>query len=172
MIPETERLSFSELSHDDLDFVAEMLADPEVMRFYPKRHSRAESLEWIDRNRARYQRDGHGLWLVRERETGSPVGQVGLTLQDVNGTIEPEIGYLLHRTCWGRGLATEAARGVRDFAFDGLRLARVFSLIRPENRPSRRVAIRIGMRVVGRATHAGLDHLVHAIDATERAVRA
>jgi len=145
-----------------------MLADADVMRFYPKIYSRDEALAWIERNLERYARDGHGLWLVRALDSGEPVGQVGLTLQDVNGETLPEVGYLLHRPFWGRGLATEAAAGVRDFAFDALGVPRVVSLIRPENQPSRRVAERIGMRVVGRCPHAGFEHLVHAIEAGER----
>jgi RimJ/RimL family protein N-acetyltransferase len=163
MIFATARLEFSNLSLDDLDFVAEMLAHPEVMRFYPKRYSRAESSEWIERQCDRYARDGHGLWLVREARSGAAVGQVGLTLQDVNGVVEPEVGYLLHRPFWGRGFATEAAAGVCRHAFDRLDLPRVVSLIRPENLPSQRVAERVGMQPEGRAPHAGLDHRVYAL---------
>ena len=66
------------MSLEDLDFVATMLADPQVMRFYPKCYSRVESATWIERQLERYSRDGHGLWLVLERGAGQPVGQVGL----------------------------------------------------------------------------------------------
>ena len=106
---ETDRLLLREMSQGDLDFVATMLADPEVMRFYPKAYSREESAEWVERQIARYARDGHGLWLVTLRETGRPVGQVGLTFQSVDGIAEPEVGYLIHRPFWRRGFAAEAA---------------------------------------------------------------
>lgn len=159
---ETDRLALRELSPGDLDFVATMLADPEVMRFYPKRYSREESAGWIERQLERYTRDGHGLWLVLERESDEPVGQVGLTVQQVDGAPHPEVGYLLHRPFWGRGFASEAAAATRDHAFDALDVPRVISLIRPENLPSQGVAHRIGMRPVGRAMHAGLEHRVFA----------
>jgi RimJ/RimL family protein N-acetyltransferase len=159
---ETDRLALRELSLADLDFVAEMLADPEVMRFYPKRYSREESAGWIERQLERYLRDGHGLWLVVERETDEPVGQVGLTVQQVDGVAEPEVGYLVHRPFWRRGFAAEAAAATRDHAFRELDLPRVISLIRPENLPSQGVARRIGMQPVGRAMHAGIEHLVFA----------
>ncbi len=68
------------MSREDLDFVAQMLAHPEVMRFYPKCYSRAESTEWIERQLKRYKQDGHGLWLAVERRTQQPVGQVGLVI--------------------------------------------------------------------------------------------
>jgi RimJ/RimL family protein N-acetyltransferase len=159
---ETDRLLLREMSQDDLDFVATMLADPEVMRFYPKCYSREEAAGWIERQLGRYARDGHGLWLVLQRETGQPVGQVGLTLQQVNGVDEPEVGYLIHRPFWRRGLAAEAATATRDHAFNELGLPRVISLIRPENLPSQAVARRVGMQPVGHALHAGLQHLVFA----------
>jgi ribosomal-protein-alanine N-acetyltransferase len=167
VILETRRLTLREMSLDDLDFVAEMLAHPEVMRFYPKCHSRAESAQWVERQMARYQRDGHGLWLALDRASGEPVGQIGLVLQQVDGVAMPEVGYLVHRPYWRRGLASEAAAATRDHAFQRLGLERVISLIRPENLPSQGVARRIGMRPEGRTLHAHLDHVVFAVRRAE-----
>jgi RimJ/RimL family protein N-acetyltransferase len=157
---ETERLRLRRMSLDDLDFVAEMLAHPEVMRFYPKCHTRSESAEWIERQLARYEKDGHGLWLTLERQSGVPVGQIGLTIQQVDGCPEPEVGWLLHHPYWKRGFATEAALASRDYAFRQLGLARVISLIRPVNTPSQAVARRIGMQPGRRAQHGGYEHIV------------
>jgi RimJ/RimL family protein N-acetyltransferase len=159
----TARLSLREMVPADLDFVAAMLADAVVMRFYPKTYSRAEAQEWLDRQRARYAREGHALWLTSLRSTGTPVGQIGLVRQTVRGAYETEVGYLLAREFWGQGLATEAARACRDHAFQALGRPRVISLIRPENGSSRRVAERAGMSVVDRTQHWGQDHLVYAI---------
>jgi RimJ/RimL family protein N-acetyltransferase len=146
------------MTHDDLDFVATMLADPEVMRYYPKVLTREESLGWINRQMARYAADGHGLWLVSLRETHEPLGQVGLVRQHVDDGFEPEMGWLLHRPFWGNGYATEAALGVCGYAFKALGLSHVISLIRPVNEPSRRVAQRLGMRVERRTLFHGYEH--------------
>ena len=106
IVLETPRLAFREMTPDDLDFVAAMLADPEVMRYYPKCLDRDESAAWIERQRDRYINHGFGLWLVLDRATGEPVGQVGPAPIEVNGVPESPITYLIHRPFWRRGLAT------------------------------------------------------------------
>jgi ribosomal-protein-alanine N-acetyltransferase len=166
LILETPRLALREMSLDDLDFVAAMLAHPEVMRYYPQRYSREGAQAWIERQLGRYARDGHGLWLVEDRATGEPVGQVGLCLQLVEGVEEPEIGYLIHRPFWRRGLAAEAALGVRTWAFDTLGVERVTSLIRPENLPSQGVARKIGMAPGKRVQYYELEHIVFSVTKT------
>jgi [ribosomal protein S5]-alanine N-acetyltransferase len=166
----TPRLALREMTLDDLDFVAAMLADPEVMRFYPKCYAREEAERWVRRQLDRYARYGHGLWLVLDRRDGQPVGQVGLTVQSIDGVDEPEIGYLIHRPFWRRGFATEAAAATRDHALGTLGKPRVFSLIRPENLPSQGVARKIGMEPEGRTVmHGGFEHLVFSISRAGRA---
>ena len=159
----TTRIVARELLETDIDFVAAMLADPEVMRHYPSVYSREQAVAWIARQRLRYERDGHGLWLVCDRRTGAPLGQIGLCLQEVNGVMEPEVGYLLARSQWGRGFATEAAIATRDWSFARYPGRRTVSLIRELNAPSRAVAGRIGMTLAGEAMHGGQRHLVYAM---------
>lgn len=123
-----------------------MLGDPEVMRHYPKALSREEAADWLERQRQRYVRDGHGLWLVLRRENGEPLGQVGVLEQDLgDGTTDTEVGYLIARPHWRQGLASEAACACRDWAFAHLERQRLISLIRPENEPSQGVARKMGM---------------------------
>ena len=164
MILETARLRLRELQPSDLDFVAGMLAHPEVMRWYPKCYDRAEAEEWLDRQRGRYARDGHGLWLVEDRGDGTPIGQIGLVMQTVGGAPVPEVGYLVHRPYWRRGYASEAARAVRDHAFTDFGHPRVISLIRPENAPSQAVARTLGMRPTVQTVHAGFLSDVWSVD--------
>ena len=89
------------------------------------------------------------------RENGKLIGYCGFFLQMVDGVEEFEIGYRLDPEYWGRGMATEAARAVRDHAFRDLRAARVISLILPENFASRRVAEKNGMRLEKETTFRG-----------------
>jgi RimJ/RimL family protein N-acetyltransferase len=162
-VVETARLVLRPLSEDDLDFLAALLGDPEVMRHYPRPLDRAGARQWLDRQEGRYQRDGHGLWLAVDKSLGEPIGQIGLCTQLVEGVREPEIGYLVHRPFWRRGYAFEAATGVRQWAF-----ARghdhVISLIRPVNEASQAVARKLGMRPTRHVEHAGLEHVVWRCD--------
>lgn len=164
---ETARLRLREMAADDLDFIAAMLAHPEVARYYERTFARGDAEAWLDKQRQRYAEDGHGLWLVLERASGEPVGQVGLALQQVDDQRLPEIGWLLHRPFWGRGYATEAAAATRDAAFQRWRYPAVISLIRPVNTPSRRVAERIGMRALRTVPFHGMEHIVYGTEATE-----
>ncbi len=170
MVPilQSARLWMREMSLADLDFVSEMLGDPEVTRFYPKCYSRDEAKAWIARQVQRYAQDGCGLWLVVEKGTQRPVGQIGLAVQSVDGSEELELGYLIHRPYWRQGLATEGALACRDYAFRVLNRARVISLIRPENIPSQGVADKLGMRPERRTVFRDLEHIVYAATRASR----
>lgn len=159
-ILDTERLRLREMTLADLDFVAEMLGDPGVMRYYPTPLTRDEAQAWVDRQRRRYAAEGHGLWLVARRETDQPVGQVGLISQQVEGQPELELGYLIHRPWWRHGFAFEAARAVLDYACRVVTAQRVISLIRPENTPSQGVAQKLNMAVDREVDFRGFRHLV------------
>jgi RimJ/RimL family protein N-acetyltransferase len=166
-ILETPRLLLREMSLGDLDFVVAMLSHPEVMRFYPKLYSREEAMAWIERQLDRYERHGHGLWLVEDRVTGEPRGQVGLLIQEVDGVEEPEIGYLIHHPFWRQGIATEAALATRDWAFGTLGLPRVISLIRPINLPSQGVAGKLGMTPEKRTIFWNFETIVFSVRAAD-----
>ena len=161
---ETDRLALREMTPDDIDFVAAMLGDAQVMRWYPRVYSRAESREWLERQRWRYSTYGCGLWLCEERHTGVPVGQAGLLMQDVDGAIEPEIGYLLHRPFWRLGYATEATRAVKRYAFETRDHPHVIALVRPGNEASAAVAKRLGMTPRREIDIFGAKHIVFQAD--------
>ena len=93
-----------------------------------------------------YQTWGFGPYAVVEWGSMDVIGYCGLFyFPDVNGHPEIEIGYRLARSSWGEGIATEAARAVRDFAFNTLNIKRLIAMIEPANTASIRVAEKIGM---------------------------
>lgn len=163
IILETSRLQLRELTLDDLDFVAEMVAHLEVMHFWPKTYNRTEAEAWIRRQLERYAQDGYGYWLAVNREDGQPIGQAGLLRQEFDGATETGIGYIIHRPFWRQGYATEAAMGCRDYAFEKLGKKRLVVLVRPENVISAAVARKLGATVEREIMFAGFVHTVFMI---------
>jgi RimJ/RimL family protein N-acetyltransferase len=163
VILETPRLHLREFLPGDAAALALVLSDPETMCFYPAPFDRAGVENWIARNRHRYTVDGHGLWAMVMKATGELIGDCGLTVQEVDGANEIEIGYHVRRDHWGQGLATEAARSCRDRGFATLPVARLVSIIRPENLPSCRVAEKNGMSVWKKLLRQNMPHVVYAI---------
>lgn len=161
IVLETHRLALSELSMADLDFYASMIGDPHVMRYYPKTYNREEAAAAIRQQMDRYVRDGIGAWLARDKSSGRPVGRIGLMKRPINGLIETEIAWMIHRPYQRCGYASEGAAACRDYALGTLGLPRVTTIIRPENLPSRGVATKIGMQLAGRTFHAGFEHLFY-----------
>jgi RimJ/RimL family protein N-acetyltransferase len=163
----TARLRLRPMREEDLDFIAEMMADPEVMRHFPKVATRDEAAANIGLNLKRYAEFGHGQWLLEELATGRPIGRCGLVMQTVGGEPLREVGYMLHRPFWKQGFAAEAALATRDYGFKRYGDSFLISLIRPENVPSAAVAKKMGMRPWKETLHFNLPHTVWRVDAAE-----
>ena len=147
----TRRLLLRVWQPEDLEPLAAMNADPEVMRYIADGsvHSREQSVATFDRLRRHWAEMGFGLFALRLRETGEFAGWAGLAVPRFLPEILPavEIGWRVPRALWGRGLATEAARAVLEFGFVQVGLDRVVSICRVENRASARVMEKLGMRL-------------------------
>jgi RimJ/RimL family protein N-acetyltransferase len=173
---ETERLLLRPLSEDDLDAIAPLYGDADVMRYIGAgvpwtRHRAAEA---IDRWTSYWAADGFGMLAVVRREDDALIGDVGLlawnpdtwshgTRASIGPGAEIEIGWTLGRDAWGRGYATEAARAVRDWARDELGLERLISLIHPENAASIRVAEKLGERYEREVVVSGRPARLYAV---------
>lgn len=162
----TARLRFRRLTLADVEAWMPYIESPEAVRFMGfTPGSRADCEAMIQRSLDRYAQNGSGLHMLERRDTGEPVGQCGLLVQEVDGVTELEIGYHLLPAHWHQGYATEAARACRDLAFR-LKLAPgLVSLIDVGNTASQRVAQRNGMTEEKRLRWKGLDIVVHRIPA-------
>lgn len=166
-IIETPRLVLREFVTEDIDPLFGVIGDRQTMRWYLRPFARPEVEEWIARNRARYEKDGYGLWAAILKPTREFVGDCGLVAQEVDGERLVEVAYHIRRDCWGRGYATEAARACMRYGFERLGLEKLISLIRPENLQSRRVAEKNGLRIERQTMRVGLVHDVWAITREE-----
>ena len=143
----TPRLLLRHLEHTDLDALYALYRDPEMRRYYPDgTRTRAETLEELE-----WQRSGHpecpelGLWATVERNTGAFLGRCGLLPWVIDGRPEVELAYLIDKARWGEGFATEAARGIVEYAHQTLHLERLMSVVTPGNDASARVAEKVGL---------------------------
>lgn len=145
---ETERLRLRPLTEQDAEVLARLFGQPEVVR-YSGGYSPSldEVREGIRRHVSSYYGDrGYGLLATELRQTGDVIGRVGLLTTELDPDADVELHYHLMPSAWGDGLATEAARAVLEWARRVLDVRRVVAAIHPDNRASRRVAEKCGLR--------------------------
>jgi RimJ/RimL family protein N-acetyltransferase len=179
---ESARLVLRRVTPNDLPFFTRIHALPEVARYlYPEGRPRSpeETARWLQYTLASYEKLALGYLAVLRKDDGALIGRCGLMDLVVEAaasepesrrgwfgregapagvalTFECELGYTFDPAVWGHGFATEAARCVRDYARDVLRLPYAVSAIHPQNARSRRVAERSGARAAGQMEVVGL----------------
>ena len=143
---ETQRLILRELTADDADFVVAQLNDPDFIRNVADRGVRtAEAArKYIeDGPVASYTRNGFGLWLVKQKASGTPIGICGLIKRD--GLDDVDLGYALLPSFRSQGFALEAATAAMTQA-SALGLARVVAIVSPGNAASISLLRKLGFR--------------------------
>ena len=144
---ETERLILRDWEESYKEVFFEINSDYENMRFFPSVLTREESDAMADRISGKIEKDGFGLFAVVLKETDEFIGFIGLSVPSFKADFTPrvEIGWRLHKRFWKKGLATEGAKAVLDFAFSELKLDELVSFTAEINLPSIAIMERIGM---------------------------
>lgn len=142
---ETERLYLRELNINDFEDLSEILTDSESMQFYPKPFNRQKVKSWINWNIDNYKKYNHGLWAVILKDRRKFIGECGITIQDIEGVLLPELGYHINKKYWNLGYATEAAKGCMDYALNNLGFKKIYTYTDSRNIPSMKVAEKNGM---------------------------
>lgn len=148
MTLETQRLILREMTMDDFDALKKVLGDEEIMQHYPHHFADEDVRSWISRNLDRYKTFGFGLFAVCLKETGEMIGDCGLTMQNINGVIRPEIGYHFRKDMQRKGFAKEAATKVRDWTFENTTFNAIYSYMKYTNIPSQKSAQSWGCKFV------------------------
>ena len=117
---------------------------------------------WIEWNRRNYIQHGFGLWVV-ETHAGDFVGDCGLTMQEVEGEWEVEVGWHVRAALRCQGYAAEAAGAVRTAAQES-GIKRLIAIIRPDNMASQRVAEKIGLVLERKVQKHGGPALIFGTD--------
>jgi len=146
-ILETERLILREFEDSDVEALKSVLGDEKVMEFSLNgAMDEIQIKEFIVKSKARYENDKTGVWAAELKSSGKLVGGIGLPFQEVEGKRYMEVAYRLATKFWGQGLASEAAKACRDYAFNNLKSNYLISIIEESNTLSIAVATRIGMK--------------------------
>ena len=145
MIIETERLMLREYTYDDFNELYKILSDPETMKYYPKPYDEKGTKRWIEWSLDNYEKYGFGLWAIELKETGDFIGDCGITIQNINGEMLPEVGYHIRKNHWRKGYAKEAGKAVIDWAFKNTNYTELYSYMNAENVPSYSTAFSLGM---------------------------
>lgn len=145
MILETDRLVLDTWQSADWTAFRPIATDPEVMRYITGGvpWSDEQIRAFADRQVKLYADRGFCRWKLLEKPALEMIGFCGVGIW--RDGLEPEIGWWLARRCWGRGLATEAARIALRDAFERVRLDRIVSIARPANTASIRIMEKLGL---------------------------
>lgn len=154
---ETPRLVLRPHRAADLDAVAALWADPEVVRYIGgKPATRQDAWSRILRYAGHWALLGFGYWAIELRATGAFVGEIGLANfeRDVVPPLDaPELGFALVPAVHRQGIAHEAAEAV--LAREGARFPRTVALVDEGHRASARVLARLGYVESGRTSYGG-----------------
>ncbi len=169
----TPRLLLRRWDDSDLGPMADINADPEVMRWI--RDGSVRDLDGtaadIERWEEEWDEEGFGLFAVELLGSGELIGFTGLSVPEFLPEVLPavEIGWRLGRQFWGQGYASEAAHAALEFALEDRGLDRVISISRIGNDASENVMRKLGMVPERDTVHPQYGHpmRVHAIDLTE-----
>ena len=145
MIIETARLIIREYTMGDFDGLYEILSDAETMKYYPRPYDENGTRRWINWCLDSYRQNGFGLWALELKDTGAFIGDCGISMQNIDGEMLPEIGYHVNKAYWRQGYAKEACAAVKDWLFENTDFDCAYSYMNQENLPSYATAEANGM---------------------------
>jgi len=166
----TPRLILRATAEEDISILQDLiLGDSDVMRFaFSGAPMAGDAAEDFIRRSFTFGGSLTGIAVLTEKPTGEVIGFAGLSPCDALGADDFEIGFVLARGVWGKGIATEIGEAQLAFGFEQLNCARLLGLVDPRNAPSIHALEKLGMRY--RATIADLrrgSRSVYVIEAAE-----
>ena len=161
---ETERLRMRKIALEDADEHLRIITDPEFMRpmgpqFQP---TRDKVLVGVGRMIEHWYQFGYGLWVLELKGAERHFGYCGL--RHLMPTDEVELFYGCDRAYWGRGLVTEAARAALRYGFQRMGFDRIMAVTDKDNKGSRRVMEKCGLRYERDAVYFDLPVVYYAIN--------
>jgi ribosomal-protein-alanine N-acetyltransferase len=148
---ETERLLLRKMRLEDARAMFAYASDPEVTRYvlFDTHRSIEDSVAFLRFAVEGYERGDFGGWGVVLKDSGAFVGTCGVDYGYAPEHARAELGYVLSREHWGKGLMPEAVRAVIRFGFGRMELNRIQARCIAENTASARVMEKAGMTYEG-----------------------
>lgn len=146
MLIETQRLLLRPLVLADVEALVQIWTDPDVTRYMGGPRDPVKVRASLAEDAQANPPPQFDLQPVIAKVTGRIVGHCGITEKTVDDRAEHELVYVLAKSAWGKGYATEIAHAIKNYAFEQMNLKRIIALIDPENVASRRVAEKVGLR--------------------------
>ncbi|MBA3242221.1 MAG: GNAT family N-acetyltransferase [Acidobacteria bacterium] len=161
---ETARLRLRMFAPGDAFELSAITRDPKVMRYIGEGRpiSAQETAANLDSIINAFRRRGFGRWAVIHKDSGRLIGYCGFSTGIPAAGVE--LAYMLARSFWGYGLATEAARACLRYGFEELRLSAISAITRPSNRRSRRVMEHLAMKFLCEKVYLSYDCVHYSID--------
>lgn len=144
---QSPRLGFRNWIESDIAPMATISADKEVMKYFPAVATYEQTAAFIKRMQEEFDEKGYCYFAVDELSTNRFIGFIGLSWRTFEADFTPctDIGWRLSPDVWNKGYATEGAIKCLDYAFDTLRLDKVYAMAPKINVPSQRVMQKAGM---------------------------
>jgi len=144
MILETERLILREYKEEDFNDLFKMISDPITMQYYPKPYDLNGAKRWLNWSIENY-KNGLGWLAITLKENGVFIGDCGITMQNIDGKMLPELGYHIEKNYWRKGYGKEASKKVLEYYFSNDKFEELYSYMTAKNIPSYSLAEAIGM---------------------------
>jgi ribosomal-protein-alanine N-acetyltransferase len=155
----TPRLTLRPFTLADIEPLHQILSEPDILRFFPRTDppdiERVGKI--IQRQLTHWEENHLGWWAVVPKEGTELIGWNGLQFLADSG--ETEVGYLLSKSFWGLGYATEGARAALKYGFETMNLGQIIGLTHPENTASQNVLKKCGLRYTGQKEYFGMQLL-------------
>jgi RimJ/RimL family protein N-acetyltransferase len=164
MIIETKRLILREYTMEDFNDLYEILSCPITMSHYIKPYDENGTKRWIDWCINSYKTYGFGLWAIVLKDSNKFIGDCGLSMQNIDGELLPEIGYHINKNYWRQGYAKEAAEAVKEWAFKNTQFNTLYSYMTKDNVGSYKTAESIGMKRIKEYKDDQEELLVYSIN--------
>jgi RimJ/RimL family protein N-acetyltransferase len=157
VITKTKRLIIAKFENRDVDLLYQLTSSHQVMKYFPKVLTYAETVQMIEKISAHYDRYGYCFWKLFLADY-TFIGIAGLLHQEIEGNAETEISFRIKPEFWNQGYATEAGQACKTYAETVLNKKCLISIIHPKNIASKSVAEKLGAKKKDTTLFLGTVH--------------